>query len=798
MSARLFTGLGAVIGLSLGAGALLAQDAALVAASYTEAQALRGQTLYAQQCLQCHGAALEGVDKAPALTGPQFDSVWGGEPLGALFGRINTMPPERPGSLTANQGVDLLAYLLAYNGQAPGATPLAIEQVATARLTSSAPAQAATEWTTYGGNLASQRYSALDQINADNFKDLEIAWRLPTDFLGPRPDTLYSTTPLYVNGTVYASAGTRRAVVALDPASGEVRWMHSEQEGVRGDAGARGGAGRGVSYWSNADGSDQRIIYVTPGYRMLALDAKTGIPVSSFGNNGVVDLKQNFDQEVPENGGNIGLNATPLVVGDVIVVGAAHRPAGAADSVWDVRGYVRGYDARTGERLWIFHTIPLANEFGYDTWQDGAAEQNGNTGVWAQMSADAELGLVYLPVEMPSSDYNGFNRPGDGLFGESLVAVDVNTGEYRWHYQTMHHGLWDFDLPAAPMLFDMQQDGRTIKALAQPTKSAFLFVLNRETGEPIWPIEERAVPQSKSPFEKTSPTQPFPTWPEPFDRQGFDESVLNDLTPELFTEAKALMDQYEIGPLYTPPAVDGPGAKLGTLMLPADVGGANWPGGSFDPETNRLYIHSHSAVFTLRNIPADLEPFDPSPAGQAENPRPAAAGGPPPGFGGGPGAPGAPGGLNAPRGGTFLQGALPMIKPPYDRITAYDMNSGEMLWQKTHSTTPDNIRNHPALAGLDTERLGAYGRIFIGTLVTKSLVIAGEGDVHTNAVGEVVALLRAYDKETGEDIAGEVELPAKQTGSPMTYMHDGKQYIVVAVSQSGANAGAELIAYTLP
>lgn len=663
-----------------------------------------------------------------------------------------------------------------------------------------APAQSQYAWPTYGGNLASQRYSALDQINADNFKDLEIAWRLPTSSLGPRPDTLYSATPLYVNGMLYATAGTRRAVVALDPATGEIRWMHSEQEGARGDAGARGGAGRGVSYWSNADGSDQRIIYVTPGYRMLALDAHTGIPVASFGNNGVVDLKLDFDQDVPTDGGNIGLNATPLVVGDIVVVGAAHRPAGAADSTWDVRGYVRGYDARTGERRWIFHTIPLANEFGYDSWQDGAAEQNGNTGVWAQMSADAELGLVYLPVEMPSADYSGFNRPGDGLFGESLVAVDVNTGAYKWHYQTVHHGLWDFDLPAAPMLFDMQHAGRTVKALALPTKSAFLFVLNRETGEPIWPIEELPVPQSTSPYEKTSATQPFPTRPAPFDRQGFDESALNDLTPELFAEAKALMEQYEIGPLYTPPAVAGPNAKLGTLMLPADVGGANWPGGSFDPETNRLYIHSHSAVFTLRNIPADLEPFDPSPTGQAANPRPAAgAGGPPPGLGGGLGPrPGAPNGLTAPRGGTFLQGVLPMIKPPYDRITAYDMNTGDILWQKAHSTTPDNIRKHAALAGLDVERLGAYGRIFIGTLATKTLVIAGEGDVHTNAEGETVALLRAYAKATGEDVAGRVEMPAKQTGSPMTYMHEGKQYIVVAVSRSGANAGAELLAYALP
>jgi quinoprotein glucose dehydrogenase len=646
------------------------------------------------------------------------------------------------------------------------------------------------EWPTYGGNLASQRYASLDQINQDNFADLQIAWQLDTSNFGPRPDTLYSATPLYVNGTLYTTVGTRRTVVALDPATGEIRWTHSEFEGERGNAGARQGAGRGLSWWESEDGSQQRIIYVTPGYRMVALDANTGKPDPAFGDNGVVDLKQNFDQEVDPDGGNIGLNATPLVVGDVVVVGAAHRPAGSMTSTWDVRGYVRGFDVRTGERKWIFHTIPLANEFGYSTWQDGTADQNGNMGVWAQMSADPALGLVYLPVEMAGGDYNGFNRPGDGLFGESLVAVDVNTGERRWHYQTIHHGLWDWDLPSAPILFDMQVDGRTIKALAQPTKSAFLFVLNRETGEPIWPIEEVPVPQSASPFEKTSPTQPIPTWPLPFDRQGFSEDVLNDLTPQLLAEAREVMSEYNTGPLFTPPAVDGPGAKNGTLMLPADVGGANWPGGSLDPETNRLYIHSHSAVFTLRNIPADLEPFNPGPDGEMANaPAPS---GPPPGLGP------RPGGLGQRRVGTFLQGSIPMIKPPYDRITAYDMNTGEMIWQKTHSTTPDSIRNNPALAGLDVDRLGAYGRIFIGTLTTSTLVIAGEGEVHTNENGESVALLRAYKKDTGEDVPGTVEMPAKQTGSPMSYMHDGKQYIVLAVSQSGANAGAKLIAYALP
>jgi quinoprotein glucose dehydrogenase len=667
----------------------------------------------------------------------------------------------------------------------------------------SAVRAAAPEWPTYGGNLASHRHSPLDQINAENFKDLKIAWRLRTDFLGPRPDTLYSATPLYVNGMLYTTAGQRRAAVALDPATGEMLWMHREDEGARGEAAVRQGAGRGVSYWASADGSDRRIVYVTPGYRMIALDALKGAPIESFGDQGVVDLKLDFDQEIDPIDSNIGLNATPLIVGDVIVVGAAHRPAGAPDSTWDVRGYVRGYDVRTGKRLWTFHTIPRRGEFGYDTWENGSADRNGNAGVWAQMSADPDLGLVYLPVEMPTSDYNGFNRPGDGLFGESLVAVDVKTGERRWHYQTVHHGIWDYDLPCAPILFDMQKDGRTIKALAQPTKSAFLFVLNRETGEPIWPIEERPVPQSESPHEKTSPTQPLPTWPPPFDRQGISSDDLNDLTPALRAEAEELVKDYRLGPLYTPPAVDSPEGPAGTLMLPADVGGANWPGGAFDPATNRLYIHSHTAVFTLRNIPADLTPFDPGPAGRTARSSEGSAGGPPPGLGRGPGA--GPGGLGPPggalgarRGGTFLQGTIPLIKPPYDRITAYDMNSGDMLWQTVHGTTPDNIRNHPALAGLDVARLGAYGRIFIGVLVTKTLLIAGEGSVHTNDAGETVALLRAYDKASGEDIEGRVEMPARQTGSPMTYMHDGKQYIVLAVSHAGANAGGELIAYALP
>ena len=646
-------------------------------------------------------------------------------------------------------------------------------------------AQSNGEWTTYGANLASHRYSPLDQINAENFKDLEIAWRLNTDLLGPRPDALFGMTPLYVNGTLYATVGMRRTVVAMDPATGELLWMHREDEGERGAAGARQGAGRGLSWWKSEDGTEERLYYVTPGYQMIALDPKTGERVASFGEDGAIDLKENFDQDLDPLDNGIGLNATPLVVGDVIVVGAAHRPTTDVRSRWTAKGYVRGFDIRTGERLWIFHTIPLRGEYGYDTW-NGKAEENGNAGVWAQMSADPDLGLVYLPVEMAAADYNGYNRPGDGLFGESLVAVDVKTGERKWHYQFIHHGLWDWDLPCAPILFDMVKDGKTIKALAQPSKQAFLYVLDRETGEPIWPIEERAVGQSEAPYEETSPTQPFPTWPLPFDRQGVSRDDLNDLTPALRAEAEQVVERFNMGPIFTPPAIGRDGGPFATLMLPNAVGGANWPGGSFDPVTNRLYIHSHTQLMELVNTPEDMVPFNRGPDGEPQDAaRPAGLG--------------RPGGLGARRPSTFLQGSIPLIKPPYDRITAYDMNTGDMLWQKTHGTTEDRIRNNPALAGVENlDRLGSYGRIFIGTLTTASLVIAGEGAVHTNENGETVALLRAYDKDTGEDIEGRIEMPARQTGSPMTFMHNGKQYIVVAVTHGGANVGAELVAYTLP
>jgi quinoprotein glucose dehydrogenase len=660
-----------------------------------------------------------------------------------------------------------------------------------------ARATASVEWKTYGADLASTRYSPLDQIDKANFSTLKIAWRLATNDFGPRPDTLYSATPLFVGNVLYTTVGTARTVVALNPTTGTVLWKHVEDEGPRGRNAARSGAGRGVAYWSAPNGLDQRIIYVTPGYRMLALDAKTGEPISTFGQDGVVDLKLDNDQDLDLVTADIGLNATPLVAGDVIVVGAAHRFSGSPKTMNNARGYVRGFDVKTGKRLWIFHTVPKPGEYGYDTWLEKSADRNGNTGAWAQFSADLDLGLVYIPVEMPTGDYYGGNRPGDTLFDESLVALDIKTGKRKWHYQITHHGLWDYDPPCAPVLYDVVINGRRVRALAQPTKQAFLFVLNRETGEPIWPIEERAVPQSTVPNERTSPTQPFPTKPLPFDRQGVSVDDLIDFTPALRAQALDVIKKYKIGPLYTPPSVSNVDGPLATIMLPADTGGANWPGASFDPETNRLYIHSHTIAYVAGIVPANPATSDfgyvagQARAGDAGARGAAADPDAPPPAASLRGAGGAPA---FGRGGTTVQG-LPLIKPPYDRITAYDMTTADIIWQKTHSSTPDTIKNHPALQGVNLPpRVGQPGRTFIGTLTTKTLVIAGEGGVHRNQAGDRVALLRAYDKATGADV-GAVEMPDKQTGSPMTYRINGKQYIVVAVS--GLD-GAQLIAYALP
>jgi quinoprotein glucose dehydrogenase len=638
------------------------------------------------------------------------------------------------------------------------------------------------EWRSYGGDTGNTRYSPLDQINASNFNKLEIAWRFKTENLGPRPEYNLEGTPLMANGVLYATAGTRRAVVALDPATGELLWVHGESEGARGRSAPRQLSGRGLSYWT--DGREERVLYVTPGYRLIALNAKTGQTVPSFGNNGVVDLKLDDDQEIDPITGEVGLHSAPVVAGDTVIVGAAHRSGGVPRSKKNVKGYVRGFDVRTGKRLWIFHTIPKPGEFGYNTWENDAADYTGNAGVWGQISVDEQLGMAYLGVELPTGDYYGGHRPGNGLFGESIVAVDLKTGQRKWHYQLVHHGIWDFDVPCAPMLVDITVNGRTVKALAQPTKQAFLYMFNRETGEPIFPIEERPVEQSTVPGEKTSPTQPFPTKPPAYNRQGFAMSDLIDFTPELHAEAEKIVAHYKIGPIFTPPSLSKAEGPIGTLAFATAQGGTNWAGGSVDPETGIAYVFSQKSLTNLSLVPNTNKNSD------FAYVQGTATEGIRSGGGAGSNASAAPGSTNAVR---LSVQELPLFKPPYGQISAIDLNKGEILWQIPHGDTPDVVRNHPALKGLDIPRTGRAG--IIGTLVTKTLVIAGEAGTITAPNGQKGAKLRAYDKVTGKD-AGEVAMPAGQTGSPMTYMLNGKQYIVLAVGAAGFPA--EYIAYRLP
>ena len=648
------------------------------------------------------------------------------------------------------------------------------------------------EWPAYGADLGNTHYSPLDQVNSGNFSKLAVAWRFKTDSLGPRPETQLEATPLMVHGVLYTTAGTRRDVVALDAATGELLWMHSENEGARGANAPRQLSGRGLAYWT--DGREERIVYVTPGYRLIALDAKTGVPVPTFGNKGAVDLKLEDDQQIDLVTGEVGLHATPVVAKDTVIVGAAHRSGGVPQRYRNVKGFVRGYDVRTGKRLWIFHTIPQPGEFGIDSWLNDSWSYTGNTGVWGQITVDEDLGLVYLPVELPTGDYYGAHRPGNNLFGESLVAVDLKTGVRKWHYQLVHHGLWDMDIPCAPILTDITVNGRTIKAVAQPTKQAFLYVFDRVTGQPIWPIEERPVAKGDVPGEWYSPTQPFPTKPPAYDRQGVSLADLIDFTPALHEEAVKLAARYRIGPMFTAPLVSKAEGPLATLVLPSATGGTNWPGGSYDPETHMLYAFSQTVIAAMGLVPSPDKSFSEMEYVQGTATAGARRTG---GAGAEAGAdaaraPAAAAGADGGAGGTTVQG-LPLVKPPYGRITAIDLNKGEIAWQIAHGETPDNIRNHPALKGLNIPRTGRPG--IIGTLVTKTLVVAGEAGVFTTPNGQRGAMLRAYDKATGKEV-GAVYMPAQQSGSPMTYMLNGKQYIVVAISGNGYSG--ELVAFRLP
>ncbi len=617
------------------------------------------------------------------------------------------------------------------------------------------------EWRYYGGDPGSTRYAPLDQINRDNVADLEVAWRWKSDNFGPRPEFNYRLTPLMADGVLYATAGYRRSVVAIDAGTGETLWTWRLDEGER--SAPRRSSGRGVAYWE-APGGGARIFMVTPGFHLVALDAETGRPVRGFGEEGVVELRRDLVRELDLDSAPIGSSSPPIVVDGVVVVGSALPSGGAPPSPEMPPGHVRGYDAVTGELRWTFRTIPQPGEYGNETWEDGSWEYTGNAAVWTAISADLDLGHVYLPVELGTGDYYGGHRPGDNLFSQSLVALDAATGRRVWHFQTVHHGIWDYDPPAAPVLADLVVDGREVAAVAQITKQTFTFVFDRRTGEPVWPIEERPVPQTDMPGERTSPTQPFPARPPAYDRQGVDPDDLIDFTPELRAEAEEILARLHYGPLYTPPTIPVEGGTQGTLMVPGSLGGANWPGGALDPETGYLYVQSATAPSVIALMPdPDVSEMDYIRTG----------------------------GLRL-RGGGGPQG-LPLFKPPWGRMTAIDLNRGEIAWQVPNGDAPDYVKNHPALAGIDVGRTGRPDRG--GLLVTRTLLFAGEGGGMYAAFGSGGNMFRAHDKATGAVVA-EIELPANQTGLPMTYMHEGRQFIVVAAGARG-HAG-ELVALALP
>lgn len=426
------------------------------------------------------------------------------------------------------------------------------------------------EWRYYGADAGNTKYSPLDQINESNVKNLQIAWRWKSVNFGRRPESNWQVTPLMVKGNLYFTAGLNRTAVAVNAVNGETLWTYRHEEGERGARAVRT-QNRGLTYWTDGK-TDEKILFVTPGYQLIALNVKTGIPISSFGKDGVVDLFEELDR--PEvKPGQIGLTSPPVVVGNVIVVGAALAPGPAPPSKTNVPGYIRGYDIKTGRRIWTFRTIPQLGEFGNETWENESWKYTGNTGAWAPLAVDEELGYVYVPVEMPTGDHYGGHRLGDNLFGDSLVCLDAKTGKRIWHYQLLHHDVWDWDIPSPPILVDVTQNGRKIKAVAQPTKQAFLFVFDRVTGKPLWPIEERPVPPSDVPGERMSKTQPFPTKPAAFDRQGVSLDDLIDFTPEIKAEAVKIASRYKVGPLFT--HIDAADAEWRGEL-------AGWRGGSGD------------------------------------------------------------------------------------------------------------------------------------------------------------------------------------------------------------------------
>lgn len=611
------------------------------------------------------------------------------------------------------------------------------------------------EWRSHHGDLGSLRYSPLAQVTRDNVSQLREAWRFSMEGFGPKPEYKNEASPLYVNGTLYTTAGLDRAVVALDPATGEERWRWSLEEGERAVRAPRRNSGRGVAYWEDGKG-DARIVVVTPGFNLVALDARTGKPVPSFGPSGVVDLKRDLARSAFDADplAPIGSSSPPVIVRDTIVVGPALELGFRPRTMANVPGFVRGFDVRTGAEKWRFHTIPQAGEPFTDTWLNDSWKYTGNAGVWPPFSADEELGYVYLPVEAGTGDLYGGHRLGDNVYTSSLVCVDATTGKVVWHFQQIHHDIWDYDNTTAPMLMDVTIDGRQRKIVALLTKQAFTYVFDRVTGEPIWPIVERPVPASDVPGEKAAATQPFPTKPPAFDRQGFTPDDVVDFTPEVRARALEALKPFRLGAMYAPPSLtNAPDGTKGTLILPGVQGGAQWEHGAADPETGMLYVGSATQPSVIALEKSDESDMD----------------------------------YVAARGGIPSVDGLPITKPPYGRITALDMKNGTMAWQVPNGNTPPAIANHPLLKGVTLPRTGSRSRA--GLLATKTLLFAGEG-----WGGQ--PFFRALDKQTGATI-WETRLPGVQTGLPMTYLHEGRQYVAFTVGEQD-RVPAMLVAYALP
>ncbi len=622
------------------------------------------------------------------------------------------------------------------------------------------------EWHAFGRDGANTKYSPLDEITADNFTDLEIAWRWTSlskavvdsnERIRPRQ---FNATPLMIDGLVYIVTALGQ-VAALDAGTGEPVWDYDPR--IYDDLERPPNMGwhhRGLSYWDDPNSDDGRIFIASHDLRLVALNARTGGMYPDFGLDGYVDLGgTGYEREIDRS--RMTYSSPVAVIGDTIIVGSIIQ-----DTRMTLReanpGHVRAFDARTGDLKWVFRTIPQGDDYGVDSWGNESWRYSGHTNVWSYMAVDEELGYVYLPTGTPSNDWYGGMRPGNNLFAESIVAVDVETGERVWHFQAIHHGLWDWDFPTGPNLLDITVDGREIKALAQVSKQGFTYVFNRVTGEPVWPIEERPVPQGNVPGEWYSPTQPFPTKPPPFDRQGATLDDLIDFTPELRAEAVAIADRARFGPIFSPPVLRG--AEKPYIQVPGAGGGANWQGAAVDPETGQLFISSSST-----NIVVEVIKYDPpATVGYFTDPWGV--------------------GMQGPQG-------LSMFKPPYKRVTALDLNRGERVWTAPHGDGP---RNHPALAHLDLPPLGGGGGISSGPLVTPTLLIMNHGGRDYEDVAASARTISAYDKATGEHL-GSVDLPAVPGGNPITYRHEGTQYLTLAIgSASGEGSTPELIALRLP